>query len=63
MQKDTSKIAITEPSPDLPSPDLLAGKHPSETLAHGRSGRIVKKCTSVNPDDRFASAQKLAKAL
>lgn len=42
---------------------MLTGKHPSETLAHGKMGKIVKKCTSVNPNDRFESAQKLAKAL
>ncbi len=42
---------------------MLTGKHPSETLVRGRSSKIVKKCTSVNPDDRFASAQKLAEAL
>lgn len=42
---------------------MLTGKHPSETLARGRSGKIVKKCTNVNPVDRYQSAQKLAEAL
>lgn len=42
---------------------LLTGKHPSEELARGRMGKIVRKCTSVNPDDRYNSAEKLAEAL
>ncbi len=42
---------------------MLTGKHPSEQLAKGRAGRIIRKCTSVNPDERFQSAEKLSKAL
>ena len=42
---------------------LLTGLHPSEKLAHGLMGRIVKKCTSVNPNDRYQTAQSLARAL
>ena len=42
---------------------MITGKHPSEKIARGHIGRIVKKCTSVNPDDRFQSAQKLANSL
>ena len=42
---------------------LLTGKHPSETLASGRAGRIVRKCTDVNPSARFQSARQLAEAL
>ena len=42
---------------------LLTGKHPSETLAPGRAGRIVRKCTDVNPRTRFQSAKQLAEAL
>ncbi len=42
---------------------MLTGKHPSETLARGKARKIVKKCTSINPDNRYQSAQKLAEAL
>ncbi len=42
---------------------MLTGKHPSEQLARGRAGRIVRKCTSVNPADRYQSAEALKKAL
>ena len=42
---------------------MLTGKHPSEQLARGRAGRIVRRCTAVNPDDRYPSAKRLAQAL
>ena len=42
---------------------MLLGKHPSEELARGRAGRIVRKCTAVNPDERFQSVEKLVKSL
>lgn len=42
---------------------MLTGKHPSEKLAKGKAGRVVRKCTNVNPDERYRSAEKLAKAL
>ncbi len=42
---------------------MITGKHPSEKLAKGKVGRIVRKCTSVNPDERYQSAEKLANAL
>lgn len=42
---------------------MITGKHPSEKIAKGKAGRIVRKCTSVNPDQRFDSAEKLAAAL
>ncbi len=42
---------------------MITGKHPSEKLAKGKAGRIVRKCTSVNPDERYQSVEKLAKAL
>lgn len=42
---------------------MLTGKHPSETLARGRSGKIVKKCTDISPDNRYQTAKKLIEAL
>lgn len=42
---------------------MITGKHPSEKLAKGKAGRIVRKCTSVNPDERYQSAKKLANAI
>lgn len=42
---------------------MLTGKHPSEILAKGKAGKIVRKCTNVNPNERYRSAKKLARAL
>lgn len=42
---------------------MLTGEHPSTKLADGKAGRIVRKCTNVSPDERYQSAQKLARAL
>lgn len=42
---------------------MLTGKHPSRELAKGRLGRVVQKCTMVNPELRYANAIHLMEAL
>ncbi|MBQ4561241.1 MAG: serine/threonine protein kinase [Clostridia bacterium] len=42
---------------------MLTGEHPSVKIAKGRSGRIVRKCTSINPKDRYQSVKELLNAL
>ena len=42
---------------------MLIGKHPSEQLSSGKAGRIVRKCTLLNQDERYQTATKLARAL
>lgn len=42
---------------------MLTGKHPSKKLAEGRMGRIVTRCTQVNPKKRYQSVLQLMEAL
>lgn len=42
---------------------MLTGSHPSETMAPGRAGQIVRKCTAVNPKERYQSAEILCSVL
>lgn len=42
---------------------MLTGEHPSVKIARGRAGRIVRRCTGVNPNDRYRSAEVLSHAL
>ena len=42
---------------------MLTGKHPSKELTHGRWGRVVQKCTMVNPQKRYRSVLSLMEAL
>ncbi len=42
---------------------MLTGTHPSKKLAKGKAGKIVLKCTQIDPNSRFSSAQKLKEAL
>lgn len=42
---------------------MLTGKHPSKELANGHLGRIVQKCTMVNPEKRYKSVLYLMETL
>ena len=42
---------------------MLTGEHPSRTLAKGRWGRIISRCTMIQPDNRYTSVRELMEAL
>lgn len=42
---------------------MLTGQHPSVTIASGKASRIVHKCTTVNPNERYQTAMELWAAL
>ena len=42
---------------------MLTGEHPSKRLADGRMGRIVDRCTHVNPQRRYKNVLRLMEAL
>lgn len=42
---------------------MLTGKHPSERIPRGRIGKVIRRCTNINPADRFSSVDKLREAL
>lgn len=42
---------------------MLTGKHPSEKIANGKAAKIIRKCTCVNPDERYQTVEKLSNAL
>ena len=42
---------------------MLTGYHPSERIAQGKPGHIVRKCTAISPDDRYQTAEMLSKSL
>ena len=42
---------------------MLTGEHPSKKLAEGRLGRVVERCTRVNPEKRYKNVLRLMEAL
>lgn len=42
---------------------LLTGEHPSRKLARGRMGAIVRRCTMMNPENRYPDVRRLMLAL
>ena len=42
---------------------MLTGEHPSRHLVEGRMGRIVDRCTHVNPQRRYRNVLRLMEAL
>ena len=42
---------------------MRTGEHPSKKLAEGHLGRVVEKCTHVNPQRRYKNVLRLADAL
>ena len=42
---------------------MLTGEHPSKRLAEGHMGRIVERCTRVNPAKRYQSVLRLMEEL
>lgn len=42
---------------------MLTGEHPSKKQAKGRLGRVVERCTRVNPKKRYENVLRLMEAL
>lgn len=42
---------------------MLTGEHPSKKLAKGQLGRVVVRCTQVNPEKRYKNVLRLMEAL
>ena len=42
---------------------MLTGAHPSRSLAEGKMGRIIEKCTMTNPSRRYSDTLQLMEAL
>ena len=42
---------------------MLTGQHPSKRLAEGHMGRVVQRCTQVNPEKRYKDVLHLMEAI
>jgi serine/threonine protein kinase len=42
---------------------MLTGQHPSRVLAKGKVGRIVLRCTQIDPGSRYQTAKQLMNSL
>ena len=42
---------------------MLTGEHPSKKLAEGRMGRVIQRCTQINPTKRYKNVLHLMEAL
>ena len=42
---------------------MLTGKHPSKKMVKGHLGRVVARCTQVNPEKRYRDVVHLMAAL
>ena len=42
---------------------MLTGTHPSDNIAKGKAGAIVRRCTQIHPRDRFQTAEELRQRL
>lgn len=42
---------------------MLTGNHPCNKMANGKMGRVVKKCTNINPNQRYSTTIELKKDL
>lgn len=42
---------------------MLTGEHPSKKLAEGKLGRVVERCTRVNPQKRYKNVLRLMEAI
>ena len=61
-------ISQTDPRADLYAlgitmNQMLTGEHPSAKMASGRLGRIISKCTHVDPNKRYRDVAALMEAL
>lgn len=42
---------------------MLTGQHPSTLLAGGHMGRVIRRCTMMNPDQRFRDVRHLMESI